>query len=166
MFKKTTLSALAVSLALPFAGVAMAGNTQLALEAGVEPGVYTTSEIIQISEARKDNDQTKLDFYLTGENRVSRSGAVDYTDNVGLEQLAATAGVSPDGYTAGTLYNLIEAQQSGNDQRAAVIEATASGNLNGVDSTYVSDAKLQYAGHVGLDANSNTWDQLILKSID
>ncbi|MEY8100126.1 hypothetical protein AB9F29_22640, partial [Falsihalocynthiibacter sp. S25ZX9] len=73
MFNKITLYALALAVALPFAGAANAGNDQLAKIAGVEAGVYTTAELIKIDQARKTQDDEKLNFYLLGENRVSRA---------------------------------------------------------------------------------------------
>ncbi|WP_380052601.1 hypothetical protein ACFE33_09295 [Falsihalocynthiibacter sp. SS001] len=161
MFAKSTLSVLALSLAIPFAGAASAGGDQLAKSAGVEPGIYTTAELIQITEARRANDAQRLDYYLSGENRVSRA-ATDYTANAGVQQLAALAGVSPEGYTAGTLNELILAQRANDDEKVKFIKARAAGEISDLSPSSVSAGKAQLAALVGLDPSTNSYADLII----
>lgn len=161
MFVKSTLSALALVIAVPFAGAAFAGNDQLAKLAGVEPGVYTTAELIQIDQARKDSDAEKLDFYLSGDNRVSRNSSTGSV-NAGLEQLAAIAGVSSEGYTVATLTELREAQSANNAEKIAFIKARAQGEISILAPNATSPGKDQLAALVGLDATSNSYGELIV----
>ncbi|AML52510.1 hypothetical protein [Falsihalocynthiibacter arcticus] len=160
MFNKTTLSALALAVALPFAGAANAGNDQLAKIAGVEAGVYTTAELIQIDQARKTQDVEKLNFYLLGENRVSRA---DYTGNVsgGVAELAAIEGVSTNGYTASTLIELSVAENENDLEKVAFIKARAAGEISELAPNAVSPGKRQLAAVLGLDPASYTTAELI-----
>ncbi|MEY8099322.1 hypothetical protein AB9F29_18155 [Falsihalocynthiibacter sp. S25ZX9] len=161
MFVKSTLSALALAVALPFAGAAYAGNDQLAKLAGVEPGVYTTSELIQIDQARKTQDDEKLNFYLLGENRVSRT---DFTGsvNAGVTELAAIEGVSADGYTASTLIELSVAESENDAEKIAFIKAEAAGEIATPAPNAVNGGKEQLAAFVGKDAASYSVAELNL----
>lgn len=161
MFVKSTLSALALAVALPFAGAASAENDQLAKIAGVEPGVYTTAELIQIDNARKANDNERLNFYISGDNRVSRN-ATTASVNPGVEQLALIAGVSSEGYTAGTLNELILAQEAGDDEKVAFIKARANGSISELSPNATSPGKDQLAALVGKDATTSTYGELIV----
>lgn len=153
MFVKSTLSALALAVTIPFAGAAFAGNDQLAKIAGVEPGIYTTAELIQIDEARKTYDDERLAYFLNGENRVSRNSATGSTSDA-VRQLASIAGVSTAGYTAGTLHELIEAQRDFDDEKVAFIKARAAGEISDLSPTAVSAGKQQLADLVGKDASA------------
>ena len=150
MFVKTTLSALALAVALPFAGAASAGNDQLAKIAGVEPGIYTTAELIQIDYARKNSDKESLAFYLSGESRVSRSGSTGSV-SAGVEHLATIAVVSSEGCSASTLNELIIAQREYEDENVAFIKAQAAGEISTLSPSSVTAGKQQLAALVGLD---------------
>lgn len=163
MFVKSTLSALALAVALPFAGAASAGNDQLAQIAGVEPGIYTTAELIQIDEARKNSDQQALDYYLSGENRVSRNATYSSV-SASVQQLAAIAGVSPEGYTIGTLNELIEAQGGSDASKVAYIKARAAGEISDLSPTATSAGKDQLAALVGKDASTTSYGELIIEA--
>lgn len=163
MFVKTTLSALALAVALPFAGAANAGNDQLAKIAGVEPGVYTTAELIQIDRARKDNDDQRLNYYLSGENRVSRASSYSSV-SPGTKQLAAIAGVSGEGYTTSTLIELIDAQRENDDQKIAFIKARANGEISDLDPNATSPGKEQLAAILGMDATTSSYADLIVEA--
>lgn len=159
MFVKSTLAALAVTLSVPFAGAAFAANDQLAKIAGVEPGLYTTAELIQIDEARKTFDDERLAFILSGENRVSRNAETGSV-NAGKAQLAAIAGVSAEGFTINSLHDLIQAQESQDDEEVAYIKAVAAGEITGLNATRVTPGKVQLAALVGLDAGSHSIAEL------
>lgn len=160
MFAKTTLSALALAVALPFAGAANADNDQLAKIAGVEPGVYTTAELIQIDQARKTQDFEKLDYYLLGENRVSRT---DYAASVnpGVAELAKIEGVSTSGYSASDLIELSQAERENDLEKIAFIKARAEGRITELDPYAVSPGKAQLAANLGLDPAAYTTAELI-----
>lgn len=161
MFVKSTLSALALAVALPFAGAASAGNDQLAKIAGVEAGIYTTAELIQIDEARKNSNSERLDFFLSGENRVSRN-ASSTSASASVLQLAAIAGVSPEGYTIATLNELIEAQAGSDASKVAYIKARANGEISDLSETATSAGKEQLASILGMDASTASYGDLIL----
>ncbi|QBY01859.1 hypothetical protein E2K80_14930 [Rhodophyticola sp. CCM32] len=88
---------LAVTLALP----AVADDAQLAASVGVEPGVYTTSELIQLSNALADDDAITVNHILRdGRETVSTQNSVT---NQGDQQLAAFLGVNAADYTTAEL---------------------------------------------------------------
>lgn len=74
-------------------------NAQLALTAGVEPGRYTQAELVQIIDAKRENDTIRLNFYLSGANRAEASSGI----NGGKAQLAAGLGVNPADYSLSEL---------------------------------------------------------------
>lgn len=65
------------------------GAAQLAKIAGVEPGQFTTAELIQLIDAQNENDTQRVNFILSGANRASANPGV----TPGTLQLAALAGV-------------------------------------------------------------------------
>lgn len=163
MFVKTTLSALALAVAIPFAGAAFAdngGTDQLAKIAGVEPGVYTIAELIQIDLARKTQDEEKLEFYLLGENRVSRT---DFSDRVnpGVAEFAEIEGVSTSLYSAADLIQLSEAERENDLEKIEFIKARAEGQYAEPDPYAVSPGKRQLAAVLGLDPAAYTTAELI-----
>lgn len=70
MLNKTIFAAL--TIALSSTAFAASASNQLALSLGVEPGVYSTSELIQLRDAREDNDLTKARFIERRAVAVSR----------------------------------------------------------------------------------------------
>lgn len=85
-----------------------AGAAQLALSAGVEPGQFSVPELVQLIEAKRDNDTATVNFILSGKNRVQESNGV----SPGKAQLAALVGVDPAEYS---LAELIALQPSNDD---------------------------------------------------
>lgn len=79
-----------------------AGLVQLARSAGVEPGLFTAAELLAIIDAKRENDTSKVNFYLSGTNRQGDSGTV----TPGKAQLAAIAGVNAADYTLAELVAL------------------------------------------------------------
>lgn len=65
----------ALALTIATAGAASA-NSQLAASLNVEPGVYTTAELIQLKDAREENDLTKIRFLEKRADLVTRGVAV------------------------------------------------------------------------------------------
>ena len=66
MTNKTLFAAL--SLALASTAFTASANSQLAASLGVEPGLYTTAELIQLKDARENDDLAQARFI---ENRVA-----------------------------------------------------------------------------------------------
>lgn len=114
---KKTLTASALVFAA-FAGAASAsswgqsgayaqlnpGDVQLAYSAGVEPGAYTRSEMIQIIEAKRENETGQVAYILSGENRKAPNPA--YVVTPGEEQLARAIGVDAADHTLAELVAL------------------------------------------------------------
>lgn len=74
-----------------------AGDVQLSRIAGVEPGLYTTSELVRLIDAQRDNNTEVVDFILSGTNREGDQPASAVTP--GEAQLAASLGLDPADYT-------------------------------------------------------------------
>jgi hypothetical protein len=66
--------ALSTALVAGLAAPAIASD-QLALTLGVEPGAYTTAELIELRRAMEEGDRTRINFILSGE--ASESTAAD-----------------------------------------------------------------------------------------
>lgn len=154
MFKSIITPAL---IALSLAGAASAGqvsnDAQLAGAAGVAAGQYTAAELQLIINARRDNDNTALNYYLSGTNRAETTG-----DSSG--QLAKLAGVAPGTYSASELQLIINANRENEpDQAAFIISGT---NRKAVDAVgTVTAGKAQFAAELGVNAADYTLAQLV-----
>ncbi|MGI3186574.1 hypothetical protein [Nioella aestuarii] len=58
--------ALATALTAALAAPAAFASDNLAASLGVEPGVYSTSELVRLSQALSDNDHAEVAFILNG----------------------------------------------------------------------------------------------------
>lgn len=129
-----------------------AGDVQLALSAGVEPGKYARTDLISIIEAREKGDTTRLNYFLSGANRGS--------EVLGDEQLAAAAGVEPGRLTANELQRLIEAQADGKTTEARFILSRA--DRNGPNpAEVVTPGEAQLAAAIGVDPAQYTLAELV-----
>lgn len=81
---------------------ASSGADQLAQNAGVEAGRFTSAELIQLIDAKRENDTQRVSYILSGENRASANPGV----TAGTQQLAALAGVNAADYTLAELVAL------------------------------------------------------------
>lgn len=154
MFKSIITPAL---IALTFAGAASAGqfsnDAQLAGAAGVAAGQYSAAELQTIINARKNNDQTTLNYYLSGANRSETAG-----DASG--QLAKLAGVTPGAFSARELQMILDAQRSNDPDQVGFILSGA--NRKAVDAVgTVTPGKQQLAASLGLNAADYTLAQLV-----
>jgi hypothetical protein len=133
-----------------------AGDVQLALSAGVQPGEYNRAELINIIEARQDGETTRLNYFLSGANRSSTSSA----NNAGLDQLAASAGVEPGQFNANELQRLIQAKADGDTTEVRFI-------LSGANRTapnpaeVVTPGEAQLAAAIGVDPAQYTLAELV-----
>lgn len=133
----------------PVAGV-NAGDAQLALTAGVEPGRYSRAELIRIIDAKRDNDQTAVQYYLSGANRASSAG----NDSAGAVQLALSAGVEPGVYTVAELTQIIDTKRENDDERLNFI------------SEGISAGKAQLTATLGVNAADDTLAELVALTSD
>jgi hypothetical protein len=144
-------------IALSLAGAAHAGevstDAQLAGAAGVAAGQYTVAELQSIYNARVDNNQTALNFYLTHGNRSTADGDA-------ANQLAKLAGVEPGKYNANELQAIINAQR---DMQPEVVKYIVSGEnrVNNDAVGTVTPGKAQIAARLGLNPADYTLSQLV-----
>jgi hypothetical protein len=61
---------LSTALVLTLAAPAFA-NDQLAQSLGVEPGAYTTAQLVDLDRAYEENDETRVNFILSGGSNLS-----------------------------------------------------------------------------------------------
>jgi|GEM_PF-993528 len=162
MFRKLTASALVLAT---LSGAALAssaqpglnaGDVQLALSAGVQPGEYSRTELINIIEARKLNDDTRLNYFLSGSNRGSSTSL----NAPGLDQLAATAGVEPGIYTANELQQIIKAKSDGEEDTVRFI-LSGENRKAANPAEVVTPGEAQLAALVGVDPAQYTLNELI-----
>lgn len=162
MFRKLTASALVLAT---LSGAALAssaqpglnaGDVQLALTAGVQPGEYSRAELINIIEARKANEDTRVDYYLSGSNRASSSDL----NAPGLAQLARSAGVEPGIYTANELQLLLRAQ-SENDEETIRFILSGDNRKSANPAEVVTPGKAQLASALGVNPADYTLAELI-----
>lgn len=158
MFRNLTASALilaaltgAASAASPQPGL-NAGDVQLALSAGVEPGKYSRAELINIIAARENGETTRLNFFLSGANRT--------TEVPGNAQLAAAAGVTDGNYSANELQRLIIAQEEGDTTEVRFI-LSGDNRREGNPAEVVTPGEAQLAAAIGVDPAQYTLAELI-----
>ena len=156
MFKSIITPAIA---ALLLTGSAFAGSlssdAQLAHSAGVQPGVHTAAEMVNIIEARRENDTSALNFYLSGQNRVAEAKVTQ-----GTGQLAEIAGVEPGKYTAAELLKIIAARQDG-DTASALYVLSGENRKAASPASAVTPGEAMLAASAGVDPAQYTLAELI-----
>ncbi len=115
MFIKATATALTVLLltSSAFAQSVSQGDAQLAANAGVQPGLYTTNQLIQLIDAQREGDQQTVDFILSQPGGdVTRSGnfSSDAAVGPGWDMMARLNGVEPGTLSANELI-LLDAER-------------------------------------------------------
>ncbi|MEO5619762.1 MAG: hypothetical protein ABIQ85_02485 [Cypionkella sp.] len=142
---------IALSLAGAASAATVSNDAQLAGEAGVAAGQYSAAELQNIINARRANDESVVNFYVSGTNRTQGTG-----DAAG--QLAKTAGVAAGSYATSDLQLIINAQRENKPNDVAYI-------LSGADRAKTADSstagKAQLAGALGVNAADYTLAQLV-----
>jgi hypothetical protein len=89
------------------------GKSQMAASLGVNAADFSLAELVQLQQARSDNDPLAEAFILSGQNRESRgaNGAVSR----GKAQIAATLGLNPAEYSLHELVAIAADQGGGSD---------------------------------------------------
>lgn len=131
-----------------------AGDAQLAQLAGVAPGEYSRVELINILEARRENDANRLDYYLSGANRSTGTA-----DPAAVAQIAAEAGVSGGDYSVNELQRLIDARRDGDTTTIDFILNRAAKPANPAEA--VTPGEAQLAAAIGVDPAQYTLAELI-----
>ncbi len=154
-----TAAALTAALTLP----AFANDANLAASVGVEPGVYTTAELIQLAVALEGDDVITANHILGagGETVSSQGAAVGQGDR----QLAASLGVEPGVYSTAELIQLTVAMEE-NDM--PTINRILSGGSETVStqSSGASQGNQQLAAFLDVNANDYTTAELAEMYID
>ena len=151
-----TSVAFAVMASAGFAQSINPGVAQLAAQAGVNPANYSQAQIVELINARRDNDSTTVDAILAqGKSGITASTASQAP--VGNVQLARLAGVAPGQYSAAELTQLIDAQREGDSDTAAFILNHGNRDTN---ESVTNAGRVQLATLAGVDAADYTLAQL------
>jgi len=146
--------ALTTAILLGLTAPALASD-QLARSLGVEPGTYSTAELIGLRTALEESDAQRANAILsgTGDAVVSRSAP-------GHIALANQLGVNPAQYSFNDLIALRAAEENDEKAQAAFIRGNVSGG-DVVSSRGSSAGSAQLAAALGVDADRFTTVQLI-----
>lgn len=154
---------LSSALILSVAVQAQAGD-QLALSASVEPGQYTTSQLVQLMAAEAD-DNTALYNHLIEEfdtNVVStQSGGI----SAGHQQLAASLGVSANDFSLSELVQLRSARDNDDASMERFIMSVA-GDVISTQSGGISGGQAQLAASLGVNPADYSLSELTRMYID
>ena len=124
-------------------------DVQLAARAGVEPGLYTTAQMIQIIEARRDGDMRQVAFVLSQSNSVATRADV------------TTAGtfVSPEGLSTVEEIQLQEARRE-NEHGTEAFILSGSNRQVPLPASAVTSGEAQLAAVIGVDPADYTLAEL------
>ncbi|MCO6382538.1 MAG: hypothetical protein JXQ91_00770 [Vannielia sp.] len=121
-FTKTSILALA---AVAITAPAFADNASLSRSVGVEPGVYSVEQLIQLK-ALDDGDNAQRQFIL--DNPEGASAAVSSKSMIGAsgtDKLAASVGVAPGVYSTAQLIELASLDDGDQARRAFILDNPA-----------------------------------------
>lgn len=158
---KTLLLSTAIILGV---AVQAQANDQLAHSVGVEPGQYTTAQLVQLMTAQTD-DNTALFNHLLDEfdsNVIStQSGGI----SAGHRQLAASLGVDPTDFSVAELVQLRVAREDGDAIAERAIMANG-GDVISTQSGGITGGQRQLAASLGVDPADYTVNELAGMYID
>ena len=161
MFTKSVLAVTLFALTSPLlaqAAFASAGSDQLAAQAGVQPGLYTDAQLINLLKARLENDPETVAYILSQVSAaVSRNATGGQTmTSAGAAQLAANLGVAPGAYSVDTLIQLQSALLDNDTVTvAAILRGSKDGNAAN-DVGVVTPGKAQLAAALQVDPAAYT----------
>ncbi|MFD1911374.1 hypothetical protein [Halodurantibacterium flavum] len=157
--KSITYAAALLAATTAFASDASAtarSASQLEAQLGVPAGQFTTAELIQLGEARRENDAVGEQFILSGANRTQ---ANSHVVSRGKAQLSSQLGVNPAEFTTSELIQLHVARR---DNDAVTVEFILSGrNRQAEDLATVNRGKAQLAAQLGVDPTQYTTAELV-----
>ncbi|NBO20957.1 MAG: hypothetical protein EBU97_03215 [Rhodobacteraceae bacterium] len=149
----TTAIAITAVSGAAFASTTNAGDVQLAKEAGVAPGKYSTTELISILDAKRSGDAQALAYYLSGADRAP------ITENAGTEQLARQLGVAPGQYSLQELIAISDAKRD--NDASAVAYYVNHENRDHTGPALANAGAVQLAKLVGVDPATHTVAQVV-----
>jgi hypothetical protein len=144
-------------------------SDQLAAAAGVEPGVYSTAELMQMISALEEGDNTAYRFVRDGGSEVVSSQSPFGDAQPRNAQLAAAAGVEPGAYSTAELARMIAALEENDSQTFRFVrdggsEVVSSQSPDGIRPA--NAGKAQLAAALGVDPDDYTIGQLAGMYID
>jgi hypothetical protein len=145
--------ALTTAIALGLSAPAFASD-QLAASVGVEPGTFTTAELIRLRSALEDNDQSTVNFIL---------GMVDGTpsaNGAGAQSIAASIGVDAAAFTLNELVALRSALED-NDQAQVDFIKNGASDVTMSSRRGVSPGHAALAASLGVNAGDFSVNQLV-----
>lgn len=148
--------ALTTAIALGLAAPAFA-NDQLAASLGVEPGVYSTAELVTLRTAMEDGNEALANFILDGGSETVSTQS--FGISAGHQQLADALGVDAADYSVAELVTLRDAIENDNEARVNFI---LSGGSETVSTQSFGTSADQFAASIGVDAADFSAAQLIL----
>ena len=160
MFTRTILATVVALGAAPvLADGVSQGAAMQASVLGVQPGVYTIAQLVDLRDARTSADLQRINFILDnpGGTTVSTSG----NDSVssGDAQLALSLGLKPGAYTTNEMQNIQWYLRHDNMEGArAILNHDVRDTVD--DSGVVNPGKAQLAASLGLDPADYTTAQL------
>ncbi len=151
------------ALALTLAGPALASD-QLARSLGVEPGVYSTSELIALRSAVEDDNFAQANAIRAGGNDGFTASTKSVTSS--SAQLAASVGVEPGVYSNAQLIALRSAIENDDFAQANAIRNSVGEGFSASTKSGVSAGTAQLAASLGVDAADYSRAELVrLKSV-
>lgn len=138
-------------------------SDQLAAATGVEPGVYSTAELVQMVQALEENDAQAYRFVKERDAEIVSSQSPSGEARPRNDQLAASAGVEPGIYSTAELTQMISALEE-NDSHAyrfvrdggsEVVSSQSPGSVRSANA-----GKNQLAASLGVDPDDDTLGQL------
>jgi hypothetical protein len=136
----------------------VAANEHLSRSLGVAPGTLSTAELIQLRQAREDNDYTRARMILDGRSNAFAARTV----SPGAAQLARSLGLLPGEYTVAEMQQIGQALQDGDGQRVRfVLDRDGDRPLSNR-----SPGHLTLAHALGVDPGAYTTPQLADMFID
>jgi hypothetical protein len=127
-----------------------AGDAQLAASAGVAVGAYSNAQMVQLIEARRDNDASRVAFILAhGSVEASRA------DFGAVSPVAGSAGLS-----SADLILLDEARRE-NDAQAVNFILSGADRSTTSEASVVTPGEAQLAAIVGVDPAQYTLIELV-----
>ena len=160
MFTKSIIVAGLLAVSAP----AFAGSDQLALNLGVAPGVYSDSQLAQLTNAYAQTDNQRVAFILANPaGDIASRAALTIDSGSTSGQLEANLGVQGAGFTINELA-MLKAANDGNDRLTTnYILTGANRSMTTISDTgSVSPGKAQLAANLGVNPADYTTSELAM----
>lgn len=163
MSVKTLIAALALTTVAGAASAASVnpGTAQLAYQLGVEPGRYSLTELVQLEQAKRDQDVQAIAQILGQSGASASSKSAVGVSGEGKAQIEAQLGVEPGRFTLAELSQIREARREG-DRRAEAFILSGANRVTS-DAGSLNAGKVQIANQLGLDPTQYALSELVGK---